>query len=113
MSDYWARMPNPKGRNYGYRYVRTFDTPAGVLSFDIEVHWAVSRRSSPAESPVKIHGYDAVRRGYVLDGMPKEMTPERTGRMVRPTLAMAKATAERFVREVEEGKRDAKTGRPL
>lgn len=113
MSDYWARMPNPKGRNYGPRYIRTFETQDGVLSFAIEVRWAVSRRSSRAESPVKLHGYPATRKGYVLDGLPREMTPERTGLMVRPTLKAAKATAERFVREVQEGVRSAATGRAL
>lgn len=106
-------MPDPRGREYGPRYIREFELSVGTVQFEIKPHWVVSRRSHPVPSTVKLYGHDAVRKGYVVDGFPPAMTPNRTGLKVFPGLKMAKASCERFVKECWAGERNSKTGEPL
>lgn len=112
MSDYWERIPNPAGRERGPVYRRTL---AGI-QFKLTPHW---RRASGGREPTKskvqdANGYQLVKDGYEIDGMPEIRARGGGHKMLRlaPTLAIAKASCERFAGEVAEGKRDPKTGDP-
>lgn len=111
MADYWERMPNPAGRERGPIYRRTL---AGI-QFILTPHWRPTRRYSLAKPKVVGRANTPlIKDGYEIEGMPK-LRVRGTGQpMLRlaPTLSTAKASCERFAREVEEGKRDPKTGDP-
>jgi hypothetical protein len=111
MSDYWERCPNLNGRERGPIYRRTL---AGI-QFKLTPHWRPTRRYSGTESKVvNERGTPLIKDGYEIEGMPELRVRGSGQKMLRlaPTLSIAKASCERFATEVEEGKRDPKTGDP-
>lgn len=111
MSDYWTRMPNLAGRERGPVYTRTYKLPDGsFLAFTLAPNWMPSRRYSTVRPKVKVDGFPAVKRGYIIEGLP-ELRPRRQRMLrVRKTLAEAKRECEQFAAEVIAGERDPITG---